>query len=323
MLQLARFFEATVATLFHGHAPEPRELTLGASLPLASCNGGIAQRNATDRTASQLGQNRAVTITVAIVNQKGGVGKTTVTTGLASAAAARGRRVVVVDLDPQGASSWVLGVDPDTVSASAADLFEKQALDRVVTPSTWGDRVMVVPAARRLQDHEAGKPKRLRSTLEQSQVVAAADLVVLDCPPSLGNITRSALTAADRALIVVEPSVLGLRGLGAVADLIDDVWDRHHPGLDLAGVVVNRVPAVSAEAERRVEELTRIVGRESVWRPFIPQRVIITQAQTERRPIHAYGARAGDLIGVFDALWTRLRRTSGGSRLNDREDRTT
>lgn len=262
------------------------------------------------RPMSDMGKNGPVTVTLAIVNQKGGVGKTTVTLGLVSAAAARGRRVLVVDLDPQGASSWVLGVDPEQVPRSAADLFDKVALEQTVTASGWGPLVNVVPASRRLQDHESGKPKRLRQALQTADLAAMADVIVLDCPPSLGNVTRSALTAADRALIVVEPSVLGLRGLGAVADLVDDVWDRHNPDLDLAGVVVNRVPAVSGEAERRIAELTSIVGRDVLWRPFIPQRVLLAQAQTERRPIHSYGSRAGDLIEVFDALFRRLGRTT-------------
>ena len=71
------------------------------------------------------------------------------------------------------------------------------------------------------------------------------EAVLIDCPPSLGNLTRSALTAARHSLIVVEPSALGLRGIGGVADLVDDVWDSSNPDLELAGVVLNRVPAVS------------------------------------------------------------------------------
>ncbi len=248
-----------------------------------------------------------MTATVAIVNQKGGVGKTTVTLGLASAAMNHGRRVLVVDLDPQGASTWVLGVDPENVEASTADVLDGMPLDRAVVPSTWGDHVSVLAASRRLQQHESGSPKGLRKALRASSLARAADVVLFDCPPSLGNVTRSALTAAQHALVVVEPSVLGLRGLGAVADLIDDVWARHHPELDLAGVVVNRVPAVSGEAERRLEELTRIVGAGAVWQPFIPQRVVVGQAQTERRPLHAMGSRASDLTAVFDSLWVRLR----------------
>ena len=131
---------------------------------------------------------------------------------------------------------------------------------------------------------------------------------MVDCPPTLGGPTLTALTAARHALIVVDPSALGLRGIGSVADAVDGVWEGANPDLDLCGVVVNRVPAISVEAERRIDELGRIVGRSTIWKPPVPQRVIVNQALGERRPIHAYGSRAADVVHAFDALWTRLRR---------------
>ena len=83
---------------------------------------------------------------VAVLNQKGGVGKTTVTLGLASAAAAAGRKVLVIDLDPQGSSTWVLGIDPGEIDVSARDVLEKAPLADAIHPSSWSDRVDVVYA---------------------------------------------------------------------------------------------------------------------------------------------------------------------------------
>ncbi len=247
---------------------------------------------------------------VAVLNQKGGVGKTTVTLGLASAAAAAGRKVLVIDLDPQGSSTWVLGVDPGEIDVSARDVLEQAPLADAIHPSGWSDRVDVVPARADQQDLEDGKPKRLRRAFERCTLdLDRYEAILVDCPPSLGNLTTNALSASRHALVVVEPSALGLRGIGGVADSIDDVWDRHNPDLELSGVVLNRVPAVSSEAVRRIDELTRIVGHTAIWDPSIPQRVVFNQAVGERRPIHSYGSRAREPIEVFDRLWSRLRRT--------------
>ncbi|HEY7628195.1 MAG TPA: ParA family protein, partial [Ilumatobacteraceae bacterium] len=143
-------------------------------------------------------------------------------------------------------------------------------------------------------------------------VVDDYEVVMIDCPPALGPLTINALSAADLAVIVVDPAALGLRGIGAVADAIDHVWDTHNSDLELAGVIVNRVPAISNEADRRYEELARIVGRKAIWQPPIPQRVIVNQAIGERRPIHAFGARSADVSEAFDKLWSKLRRAARG-----------
>ena len=86
-----------------------------------------------------------------------------------------------------------------------------------------------------------------------------------------------------------------------------DIWYSTNPDLELAGVVLNRVPPVSSEADRRIAELARIVGHQAIWSPAIPQRVILNQAIGERRPIHSYGTRAHEPMLVFDSLWRRVR----------------
>ena len=245
---------------------------------------------------------------VALLNQKGGVGKTTVTLGLASAAAEAGHKVLVVDLDPQASSTWVLGIDPEEPELSTAEVIGRTAAADAIYESAWNDNIHVMPGSKRLQAREQGKPARLRTALQE--VAEDYEAVLIDCPPSLGNLTLSGLTAADHAVIVVEPSALGLRGITSVADMIDQVWDEHNADLELAGVIVNRVPAVSSEADRRYEELNRIVGKKAVWQPVVPARVIVNQAISERRPIHSFGARSSEVSEAFDHLWKRLRKVT-------------
>jgi cellulose biosynthesis protein BcsQ len=242
---------------------------------------------------------------VALLNQKGGVGKTTVTLGLASALGRAGRRVLVVDLDPQASATWVLGIDPDALAVSAADVLHRTPAAEAIVASSWGLGIDVLPATTALQRREVGDPQRLRTAL--AEVAEHYDQVLLDCPPSLGNLTRS---GARHALGVAEASALSLRGIGAVADVIDDIWDTQNPHLELAGVVVNRVPPTSGEADRRLDELARIVGRKAVWQPVVPNRAILNQAIGERRPIHSYGSRSADVAAVFDALAAKLRRAT-------------
>jgi chromosome partitioning protein len=251
----------------------------------------------------------------AILNQKGGVGKTTVSLGLASAAQAAGHKVLVVDMDPQASATWTLGIITSDRTLGASDVIRansKGAADDAIVESSWGPGVDVLPGGRELagRERDSGRyvERRLRTAL--TGVADRYDIVLIDCPPELGANTLSGLTAADLAVIVVEPASYSNRGVAAVADLIDDVWDRYNPELDLAGVIVNKVPAVSAEADRRFEELAAMVGRKSVWKPSIPQRVVVNQALGEQQPIHAYGYRAREITEAFDALYAKLRRVA-------------
>jgi chromosome partitioning protein len=171
----------------------------------------------------------------------------------------------------------------------------------------------VLPASRNLIDREADERDttsalRLRRALEP--MVGDYRHVLIDCAPSLGPTTRSGLAAATRVLLVVELSALSIRGAEAVLATVEDVWAELNPDLDIGGVVVNRAPALSAEADRRARDLERLMGKRAVWKPYVPQRTVLNEAVGERAPIHALGYRGRGTADVFDQLYRKLCRVS-------------
>ncbi len=252
---------------------------------------------------------------VAVVNQKGGVGKTTVTLGLASAGWAAGKRILVVDADPQANATWALGFEPEGVvyGVSRAVLANRSGCARAgIVTSIWPEgegRVDLLPGSGDLieREVEVGKKRlarRLRKALEGLE--ASYDLILIDCSPALGQMTTNALAAADFALIVVEPAALSARGVAAVSDLIDGVWEQHNAELDIAGVIVNRVPGQSNEVERQRDVLYKMLGRTTVWTPEIPQRTVLAEALGSRLPVHAMGRKGEAVATVFDAHFQSL-----------------
>lgn len=252
---------------------------------------------------------------VALLSEKGGVGKSAITLGLASAGWAAGERVLVVDLDPQGSSSRVLGVSEEAARGRlqlALDADRPGGAAEGIVDSTWGVNVSVLPADRAMRNWEnTGGPKTRVMRLDRALrgVADQFDMVLVDCPPGLGPEVTMALAAVGSAVMVAEPSIFSVEAIAPVADVIDDVWQRYNPDLDLAGVIVNRVPAISSEADRQYEAIASVVGRRAIWKPVVPQRVLVGEAAAAHYPIHAYRSRATDLIDAFDRHYRKLRRS--------------
>ena len=250
-----------------------------------------------------------------MLNQKGGVGKTTVALGLASAAQQAGDPCLVIDLDPQGSAGWSMGVEATDEHLTVGDVLRtgdpKVARAATVT-SGWGPGVDVLPSSRNLIDREGDSRDRdaalrLRRALEP--MLQDYRVVLIDCAPSLGPTTRSGLAVANRVMLVVELSALSLRGAEAVLGTVEEVWSDLNADLDVGGVIVNRAPAVSIEAHRQAEALDRLMGRRAVWHPFVPQRTVLNEAVGDRSPIHAMGYRGRDVAAVFDELYRKFLRT--------------
>jgi cellulose biosynthesis protein BcsQ len=259
-------------------------------------------------------------LVASVLSLKGGVGKTTVTLGLASAAVHRGVDTLLVDLDPQ--MNATATVDPDSVgqlnghadrrSYSVAEVLDdpsRKTIDRAVRVSGWGESLRLLPGSERTENHnhpDPGSKTLFRLSGALAKVDPAPELVLIDCPPSLGQLTRSALTAADRAVLVTEPSLFAVTGVQRALEAVQTERVAHRPALQPLGVVINRFRPRVTEHEYRLAELRELFGP-LVLSPVLPDRSAVQQAQGAAVPIHQWPtAGAREIAQSFDALLDRL-----------------
>lgn len=265
-------------------------------------------------------------LVASVVGLKGGVGKTTVALGLASAAVHSGVRTVLIDLDPQANATSTLEPDPDpsapprdsgvTVANVLNDPARKVAR-AALRGTAWGEQLCVLAGSEDAAAHDRPDPggKRLSRLATAVRTLAdRAELVLIDCPPSLGQLTRSALVASHRAILVAEPSLYAVTGVQRALAAVQTERTRH-PGLQPLGVVINRVRPRSREHQFRLGELHDLFGP-LILQPDLPDRSAVQQAQGAGVAIHSWPtAAATEVAGMFDALLDRLLRSGGRRRL--------
>ena len=264
--------------------------------------------------------------TVAVVNQKGGVGKTTVVLGLASAASSRGIDTLVVDLDPQGNATTGLGVFEPGRGVDAVLTEERPGgLAGVVEPGGWPPEVGPVPSLAasspelsvrepQLATDPLGAQDRLalamrpglRADPDDGSAAAPDDrLVLIDCPPSLGLLTVNALFAADTVLVVTEPGAWAVDGGGRMLQTIERIQMRRPDGRpEIAGIAVNRLGR-TRDGRYWNEQLREAYPERCL--PPVHLRAAVSEAAAQSMPIHALRRPgAAEAAAEFDELLARV-----------------
>lgn len=232
--------------------------------------------------------------TIAIVNQKGGSGKTTTAVNLAAAIGERGRRVLVVDLDPQASTSRWLGVRDGGRRLLDALLGNGEIADLAVTtqwPGVWlvASSEWLVGAEKALAG-EVGAEAILRRQLG-APGMTRWEYVLVDCPPALGILTVNALAAAREVLIPVEAHVMALSGLAQLLKTVDVVRERLNPELSVAGILACRVDGRTRHAREVVEEI-RSRFADITYNTIIRENVRLAECPSFGQPIMAYAPRS-------------------------------
>ena len=227
----------------------------------------------------------------AIANQKGGVGKTSTCVNLCAGLGILGKRVLMVDMDPQGNSTSGIGIERASLNASVYELLvEGQSLDECIVPSPWKN-VSVVPATIDLAGAEIelvstmSRETRLKKAIENARF----DHVIIDCPPSLGLLTLNSLVAADSLIIPIQCEYYALEGLSQLMNTIDLVRSHLNAALKLDGLLLTMYDA-RTRLSKDVAGEVRLRFPDKVFKTQIPRNVRISEAPSHGMPIQYYDA---------------------------------
>ncbi len=232
---------------------------------------------------------------IAVVNQKGGVGKTTTAVNLASWLALLGSRVMLVDIDPQGNATSGVGVEKARLEECIYDVLMDDAELEEVRMETGVEGLHLIPATIRLAGAEIelvsalSRELKLRRALER--VRSEYDYIIVDCPPSLGLLTINAMTAADSALVPIQCEYYALEGLSQLLNSIKLVQKHLNPELMIEGVLLTMFDARTNLGMQVVEEVKGFF-REKVYETVIPRNVRLSEAPSFGQPIMIYDPRS-------------------------------
>ena len=251
---------------------------------------------------------------IAIVNQKGGVGKTTTAVNLAAAVGIAGKKVLLVDADPQGNSTSGFGINKREVAFSSYDLLTGLQKAKTATLTTTFKNADIIPANMDLAGAEVelisieNREAQLKKAL--SLVRGNYDYIFIDCPPSLGLITSNALTASDTVLVPVQCEYYAMEGLSQLMSSVRSIKRLYNSGLELEGVVLTMFDGRLNLTHQVVGELKKFFANK-LYTTTIPRAVRLSEAPSYGMPIQYYDKRSKG-AKAYDELARELIKRNGG-----------